>query len=192
MMYFQSPPQAMPRSREKMRQVLVLIVLFAGLLYCAYGAWRAMQFNQQVSIGDLQQAKLWAPELHKNLIEAMGLEQSGDLAQASEHYAALRASESAELWSVARFNLAGVYLMQAVALEREEKQDGRAVLIELAKLHYRALLQADENDHQAAHQLAVALALQPDVIAPAAPELDEMPERSPQAPVTASGRERLP
>ncbi|MGB0867709.1 MAG: hypothetical protein ACPGSC_14450 [Granulosicoccaceae bacterium] len=167
--------------------LLLLLAVVAGRQW-----WRLKTFNRAVSNGELSLAAAVAPLQQQRFLRAFSFERAGDLATASEHYAQLRSSAPEDLWAAARFNLAGVYLQQAVETELSTHQEGRAVLIELAKWHYRELLRERPDDRALTHNLAVALALQPDVLATAAPELDEMPDRSPQAPVSATGRERLP
>lgn len=181
---------AHPKTSALMR--ILLLALSSMLLLFAWNGWRAQQYNRALLERDLVLAKQYAPHQHLLLVEAFEHEQFGAMQLASEGYAGLRSADRSAVWATARFNLAGVYLQQAAALELQQKQDGRAVLIELAKQHYRALLHDDASDTAAAQNLAIALALQPDIVAVASPDLDEMPERSPQAPVTAAGRERLP
>lgn len=171
---------------------VLLLALSSTLLLFTWNGWRVQQYNRALLEQDLAMAKEYAPHQHLLLVEAFEHEQIGAMQLASEGYAALRSADRSAVWATARFNIAGVYLQQAAALELEQKQDGRAVLIELAKQHYRALLRDDASDTAVAQNLAIALALQPDVVAVASPDLDEMPERSPQAPVTVAGRERLP
>lgn len=171
---------------------LAAVSLAVSAVY--FGAqWRQMHdTNTAVATQNLDTAQELARGDELQFIIGYQSDLADELSAASTAYAALRASENSQMWPAARYNLAGIYLRQAVQLELAEKQDGRGVLIELAKMHYRKLLHDKPAHTDAANNLAWALALQPDVMAAAVPDLDEMPERSPQSKVAKEGRERLP
>lgn len=172
--------------------ILSFSALIAAVGFFGWQSLQLLRYNQAVTELQLDVASTLARGDSQRLLTAFLSENAGELHAASAEYASLRPSKNPQLWAVARYNLAGVYLQQAVHLELAEKKDGRGVLIELAKMHYRRLLADDPSHTDAATNLSWALALQPDVLAPVTADMEQTPERSPQAPFKASGRERLP
>ncbi len=125
------------------------------------------------------------------LARAYRLHGSGDLSAAIAAYGAVALDEEPELRAVQLFNLANLYLEQAVELERADEMQSSASLVELAKQNYREILARDPRHWDARHNLSRALEMLPDIAA-VDYENERNPERSPRARQAARTYEGLP
>lgn len=115
----------------------------------------------------------------------------GRLDEALAGYAAVGDSGDPRFDIAMRFNLANLFLQQAVTFEGTEKKPLMLSLIEQAKQNYREVLASDPQHWPSRYNLSRALEMLPD--------LDDVhygdeinPERSPQAPKVDNVYERLP
>jgi len=125
------------------------------------------------------------------LARAYRLHGSGELRAAVAAYGAVALDEESELRAVQLFNLANLYLEQAVALERADEMQSSVSLVELAKQNYREILARDPRHWDARHNLSRALEMLPDIAA-VDYENERNPERSPRARQAARTYEGLP
>ncbi len=125
------------------------------------------------------------------LARAYRLHAGGELSAAVAAYGAVALDEEPELRAVQLFNLANLYLEQAVALERADEMQSSVSLVELAKQNYREILARDPRHWDARHNLSRALEMLPDIAA-VDYENERNPERSPQARQAARTYEGLP
>lgn len=122
---------------------------------------------------------------------AFRLHTGGRLHEAVPAYGAIALEGEPELRATQLFNLANLYLAQAVELERAEEFQSAMSLVELAKQNYREILARDPGHWDARYNLSRALEMLPDV--PAVDyENERNPERSPRAPLAARTYEGLP
>ena len=94
---------------------------------------------------------------------AYAAHQGGAYQEARSHYSELERSHDAELRVTAQFNIANTYLEQAIGIDMKADADRALPLIELAKLSYRDVLQADSEHWDARHNLQRTLLLSPDL-----------------------------
>ena len=125
------------------------------------------------------------------LARAYRLHGNGELSAAVAAYGAVALDEEPELRAVQLFNLANLYLEQAVALERADEMQSSVSLVELAKQNYREILARDPRHWDARHNLSRALEMLPDIAA-VDYENERNPERSPRARQAARTYEGLP
>ncbi len=122
---------------------------------------------------------------------AFRLHASGKLHEAVAAYGGIALEREPELRAIQLFNLANLYLAQAVELERAEELQSAMSLVELAKQNYREILVSNPRHWDARYNLSRALEMLPDV--PAVDyENERNPERSPRAPQAARTYEGLP
>ena len=122
---------------------------------------------------------------------AFRLHADGKLREAVAAYGAIALEGEPELRARRLFNLANLYLAQAVELERAGELQSAMSLVELAKQNYREILARDPGRWDARHNLSRALEMLPDV--PAVDyENERNPERSPRAARAARTYEGLP
>lgn len=125
------------------------------------------------------------------LARAYRLHAGGELSAAIAAYGAVALDEEPELRAVQLFNLANLYLEQAVELERADEMQSSVSLVELAKQNYREILARDPHHWDARHNLSRALEMLPDIAA-VDYENERNPERSPRARQAARTYEGLP
>ena len=125
------------------------------------------------------------------LARAYRLHTGGELSAAVAAYGAVALDEEPELRAVQLFNLANLYLEQAVELERADEMQSSVSLVELAKQNYREILARDPHHWDARHNLSRALEMLPDIAA-VDYENERNPERSPRARQAARTYEGLP
>ncbi len=175
--------------------VLGAWILLLILLAATFSEYYAFKKEQDYNAAVLNQKLNQLPRLHaeqRNILMAWKALLEDDLVLSGRLYAETLASENPDWIKNARFNLADIYIRQAIALETSDKPDARLPLIELAKENYRSILRSEPLHWPSRYNLARALQLLPDSDLQPQQEDDIMPERSPTAPVETSGFERLP
>ncbi|MDX1605280.1 MAG: hypothetical protein R3202_03745 [Candidatus Competibacterales bacterium] len=159
---------------------LALISLVA-LLWQAREAWLTARYNAALAAGDYATAgSLLLAEAR--FARAYALQRQGETQAALTAYHGL-SLETGPLAAAARYNMANLYLREALALDAESQRDLQLPLAELAKTTYRELLRHNSDDWDARYNLARALRLVPDP----RPREDagfQAPERGPRAVIT--------
>lgn len=119
---------------------------------------------------------------------------SGEFADASATYNQILHLSPPTLANKIQFNLATMYLQQAIVARSEEAKDKAQAglpLIELSKHIYRKLLADSADLWPAKHNLEIAISLAPDNRLPTIPE-DILPERSPESHGVIEKYKKLP
>jgi mxaK protein len=177
------------RAADRLIRWLIVIVA-AAALYDGYHLVRAGQVNSallKVEAGDAVDAD------HRSLrfAKAYALQQDGEFEAALESYATIDVSESHRMRADIQYNLANLYLRQALKYRENDADDLALPLIELAKEHYRELLRADSQAWSAKYNLELALKLAPDKdLEPA--EEERNPEHNPRSAAGIQVRKPLP
>ena len=180
---------AMTARGRRIRGVALLVpVLTLGIVYELYQLMRAQRFNAALERGAF--FEVGQRTVQGRFAKAYGLQQEGEFEQTLLAYGELE-SHDAELAAAVKFNMANLYLRQALTLRGEQNDDLTIPLIELAKENYRELLRLNSQDWDAKYNLERALSLLPDP-AETDGEADIMPERSPRATTAMPARGELP
>jgi len=168
--------------------VLLAALTVLGIGYELYQLTSAQRFNAALERGAL--FATGRGTLQGRFATAYGLQQQGQFEQALHAYAELDAQDP-ELAAAVRFNMANLYLRQALKLTDEQDEDLAIPLIEMAKETYREVLRRNSGDWDAKYNLERALSLLPDPPEQRSEE-DIMPERSPRATTAMPARGELP
>ena len=167
---------------------LLVPAIMLGMAYELYLLMSAQRFNAALERGAF--FELGQRTQLGRFARAYGLQQQREFEQTLLAYGEVE-PHGAELAAAVRFNMANLYLRQALTLGGEQNDDLAIPLIELAKENYRALLRVNSQDWDAKFNLERALSLLPDP-AEQESEADIMPERSPRATTAMPARGELP
>lgn len=107
-------------------------------------------------------------------------QQDNEFGAAIEQYSRIENRLDPEFQQRVRYNMATLYLQQAMVVRQAGDQDVAIPLIELAKHLYRELLRTRPENWSAKYNLEQALKLAPEIEEENTPN-DVMPERSPEA-----------
>jgi hypothetical protein len=176
------------RGRRIRVAALLVPAIMLGIAYELYLLMSAQRFNAALERGAFLEAG--QRTMLGRFAKAYGLQQRGEFEQTLLAYGEVEPRD-AELAAAVRFNMANLYLRQALTLGGEQNDDLAIPLIELAKENYRALLRLNSRDWDAKYNLERALSLLPDP-AEQESEADIMPERSPRATTAMPARGELP
>lgn len=177
-------------ARRRLIGIAALLVpaITVGIVYELYRLTGAQGFNAALERGAFFEAGQGT--VQGRFATAYGLQQQGEFEQALLAYGELEPHDT-ELAAAVRFNMANLYLRQALTLAGGQSDDLAIPLIELAKENYRELLRLNSEDWDAKYNLERALSLLPDP-AEKESEADIMPERSPRATTAMPARGELP
>ena len=179
-----------PGSRVPWWYLAALLPLAGAFALDLYGLLEDRQVNRALA----QNQVAFVAErdtLRGALVRAYRLHADGELSAAVAAYGAVALDEQPELRAVQLFNLANLYLEQAVELERADEMQSSVSLVELAKQNYREILAREPRHWDARHNLSRALEMLPDIAA-VDYENERNPERSPRARQAARTYEGLP
>ena len=179
---------------KKQRLCTFAILLFVPsamvFVYDVLHILEANRMNEALRRGNYVQAASYTSS-HAVFASGYVLQQRGELDQAFKTYAELDALENPELENALTYNMANLYLRQALNARQNNDMDLTIPLIELAKQNYRDLLHVNSSDWSSKYNLEQALRLLPDIEEQALPE-DVMPERSPKAAGSVEVYDQLP
>ncbi len=179
---------------KKRRLVVVTFLLFSGsaivFIYDVLFVFEASRVNDALRRGEYVEAASHGSS-HGMFAKGYVYQQRGEIDQAFKVYARVDAFNDPVLEYALKYNMANLYLQQAVKARRSNDMDLAIPLIELAKQNYREVLRLNSNDWLVKYNLERALQLLPDLEEQATPE-DVMPERSPRAAGSVEFYDRLP
>lgn len=168
-----------------------VLALSIGLTLSVFNIYRAERFNHALAQRE-SALPAWGKRANLEFANAYSLQQQGDLEAALTSYTKITEPTSAAQRSAIKFNLANLYLRQAVDFQASGAIELAIPLIELAKENYRELLRVDSEQWDAKYNLERALILLPEPDDQAEEDDDVMPERSPRATTATEATSELP
>ena len=149
--------------KKTVRVALVLVAVISGVLLFRSAAeiWSLNAYNRAIESGDIPAAAAVKSQ-YGEFARAYEYQQAGDFQQARVLYDQVGNATDANLVAGAHFNIANTYLQQALAVDIKKDPDIAVPLVELAKVAYRDLLQANPDHWGGKYNLERALQLSPD------------------------------
>ncbi|MFO1350543.1 MAG: MxaK protein [Gammaproteobacteria bacterium] len=170
-------------ARRRRLIALCAALALASALALGYQLWsgyRAQIFNAAVVRGDWQEAARFGGALGR-FAEAHGLQSQKQWQAALKLYAAL--ADEPGVGEAARYNIATLYLQQALEPANRANLELALPLVELAKQGYRELLRSNDRHWDAKYNLERALQIVPDPEEKAVEDW-QTPQRSERAIIT--------
>lgn len=153
----------MALKRPFLLALTVLTVVSALVLATEFHHWREVaHYNEAVAAGRFADAEHDLGD-YGLFAKAYAAHQGRTYQEARSHYSELERSHDPELRLAAQFNIGNTYLEEALGSDMKADADRALPLIELAKLSYRDVLQADSEHWDARHNLQRTLLLSPDL-----------------------------
>jgi mxaK protein len=187
------PEQFMAAMKKRnLSAISILLLVFSAIVfvYDILYIFEASRVNDALRRGNYVHAASSASN-HGLFAKGYDHQRRGELEQAFKTYTKLERLNDPGLENALTYNMANLYLQQALNARRDNDMDLAIPLIELAKQNYRDLLRINSDDWSAKYNLERALQLLPDLEEQAIPE-EVMPERSLKAAGSVQVYDQLP